>query len=351
MNIIWADTLEKTFQTTCTDEEMMGSAISIMFSDNSIWSSAHGYHGSSTPLTTDMLYDMGSSSKTMIASLIFMLEDEDLLSIEDTIYSYITPIQNIPFGIRIKHLMGHTSGVFSYTNHPNFGPTINNDKSKFWHPDSILATFLNPPNFAIGTHYSYSNTGYILLGKVIESIEKKPLNQVLAERIFNPLRLKHMYLDQYDTYSEVKTGAWLSESNYYDGNYVSFMSSAWAAGGIVTKPEDCARYAHALGSGQLFEGNVTNRVFSNCNELSSSEWYGYGLIKTIYNNHVYLGHDGRTIQNAEMEYSVDSEFSLVVLNLDYDYYYEVRRLKFEMLDLVEYIEATNNSLLDTINAR
>ncbi len=343
MNTLWGDTLEKTFYTKCKEEKMLGCAASVMFSDGSVWASAHGNHGS-IPLTTDMLYDMGSSSKTMIASLIFMLEDEGLLSIEDTLYSYLSPIEDIPSGIRIKHLMGHTSGVFSYTNHPDFSTTINNDVSKFWHPDSILATFLNPPNFAIGTHYRYSNTGYILLGQVIERIENKPLNQVLSERIFNPLGLAHMYLDQYDTYADVKTGAWLSETSYYDEDFVSFMSSAWAAGGIVTKPQDCARYAHALGSGQLFEGNVTNRLFSNSNEVSGSESYGYGAIKTIYNNHVYIGHDGRTIQNAEMEYSIDSDFSLVILNLDYNYYYEVRRLKFKMLDLMEYIEATNDSL-------
>lgn len=350
MDSVWADTLEKTFQATCAAEQMLGSAVAVRFSDGTTWSSTHGNHGS-VPLTTEMLYDMGSSTKTMIASIIFMLEDEGLLTLNDTIYSYISPIQHIPSGIKIKHLLAHTSGVYNYTEHPNFIASINNDISKFWHPDSLLSNFLNAPNFAIGTEYRYSNTGYLLLGKLIENIENKPLNQVLSERIFSPLGLNDMYLDQYDSYSKTKTGSWLTSTNYFNTNFISFMSSAWAAGGVVTTPEDFAKYAHAFGSGQLFEGNPEERLFAVSNNLSSYEYYGLGAIKTDINNHSYIGHDGRTIQNAEMEYSIDSDFSIVISNLDYNYYYEVRRLKFKLLELMEYIEVTNDSLMDALNTQ
>lgn len=336
MNVIWADTLNQLLDQCRIDEGMQGVSAGVVFSDGSAWSSASGFHGNAQ-LSKDYLYDIGSNTKSMVVTVILQLEEEGKLSIDDTLYKYITPVQHVSNGITLKQLMNHRSGVYSFTNHTDFGNEVNTNEYKFWHPDSVLTHFLKAPNFAPGTGFKYSNTGYILLGKVIEAIENKAFNQVLRDRIFDPLNLDSIYLDQYDAYSQIKTGAWFSPSNYDTTNFIAFMSAAWAAGGVVSTPKDFAIYAHNLFSGQLFSAASLQKMQVGT-ALNGGGTYGLGTIKWNYKGRTYLGHGGTTLQNSEMEYSLESDFSLVIMNLDYNFFSETARTKLRFIDLLEYIE-------------
>lgn len=336
MNLTWADTLTKTLNQCRIDESMQGLAGGVVFSDGSIWTAASGFHGTAS-LSDQFLYDIGSNTKSMISAIILQLEDEGKLSIDDTLYQYISPIPMVSNGITLKQLLQHRSGVYSYTNNPSFATAINNDPNKFWHPDSILANFLNAPDFAPGGGFNYSNTGYVLLGKVIEVVDNRALNQALKARIFTPLGLDSIFLDQYDPYTIVKTGAWLNPTNYFPTDFVSFMSSAWAAGAVVSTPKDFALYAHGLLSGQLVSSASFVKMQQGSN-IPGLGTYGLGIIKWNYKGKTYLGHGGTTLQNSEMEYSVDSDFSLVLMNIDQGFSAETARAKRKFLDLLEYIE-------------
>lgn len=348
MNTFWADTLNEVFAQCRLDESMKGAAASVVFSDGSVWTAAEGNHGT-LPLSTDYLYDIGSNTKTMISAIILLLQEEGALALDDSLYAYINPVQNVPYGITLKQLLLHTSGVFSYTEHPNFAPQINTNETQFWHPDSILTQFLNPPHFAPGATFRYSNTGYLLLGKVIEAVENQPLNQVLRTRLFNPMGLTNIYLDQYDAYTQVKTGAWLNPNLYYGDNFISFMSSAWAAGGVVTAPAEFALYAHQLYRGDVLSPASMAALTDDETRISVNSYYGLGVIRTEYNGRTYLGHGGTTLQNSEMEYSLDSDFSLAIMNLDQGFTDETSRMKFKMIDLLEYIEEVHDSVANPLS--
>jgi CubicO group peptidase (beta-lactamase class C family) len=341
MSKFWADTLDQLLMKSATNESMNGIAGSVVFSDGSVWSSAEGFHGNEA-LSTDFLFDIGSNTKSMVATIILLLEEEGKLSLKDTLYSYLPPIKNVGYGITIEHLLKHRSGVFSYTEHKDFYDEIEADDYKFWHPDTLLSRFLNPPHFKPGAKFRYSNTGYILLGKVIEAIENKPLNEVLKERLFEPYGLENMFLAQYDEYTSTKTGAWLSPSYYYP-SIESFLSAAWAAGGVVSRPEDFAQYAHKLLRGDILNETSMQKM-SKGTKLNGGSIYGLGIMKTNYKGHEYLGHGGTTLQNSEMMYSVESDFSLVLINIDNNYYDEVNRVKNDFLELLEYIEENHESL-------
>ena len=337
----WADTLNTVFEQSFLKEGMNGLAGAVVFSDGSIWSSAAGKHGT-TDLSTDFLYDIGSNTKSMVSTIILLLEEEGALSIDDSLYSFIDPIKNVSYGITIKQLLSHRSGVFSFTEHPDFYDEIEADDYKFWHPDTVLNRFLLAEKFAPGKGFSYSNTGYLLLGKVIESIEGKPFNEVLAERIYKPIGISNMFLAQYDDYTSIKTGAWLSASFYYP-SIESFLGAAWAAGGVVSQPEDFASYAHALLRGDLLSEASFEKMRKGT-KLNNGSTYGLGIIESTYMGKKYLGHGGTTLQNSEMEYSLESDFSLVLINIDNNYYDETRRAKNTFLELLEYIEETNKTL-------
>lgn len=342
MNVRWADTLNHLLTKSRIDEGMKGLAAGVVFSDGSVWSAADGYHGNTT-LSKDYLYDIGSNTKSMVSTIILQMEEEGKLSIDDTLYKYLSPIQHVSNGITLKQLLSHRSGVFSYTNHTNFSPEINTNDTKFWHPDSILTNFLSPANFSPGSSFKYSNTGYLLLGQVAEAIDNKPLNQILSDRIFNPIGLDSTFLDQYDSYNLIKTGAWLSSTNYYSDDFISFMSCAWAAGGVVSTPSDFARYAHELFSGQLFSAASLQKMQVGTS-IGGGGVYGLGAIKWYYRGRYYLGHGGTTLQNSEMEYSLSSNFSLVLMNIDLGFGTETARTKLKFINLLEYIEDQEASI-------
>lgn len=338
MNLVYADTLNKVFNQTRIDQGMKGSAGAVVFSDGSVWSAASGHHGDEE-LSTDFVYDIGSNTKTMISAIILMLDEEGALSIDDTLYSYISPVEHVPFGLTLEQLLNHQSGVYNFTEHNDFFDAMFDDESKFWHPDSLLANFMDVPHFDAGDGFYYSNTNYFLLGQVIEAIEQKPLKDVLYDRIFAPQGLENSFLDQYDNYSQTKTGSWMTDGEYKDNDFASLMSAAWAAGGVVSTPEDLAMYAHTLYRGDLLSETAFDKMKTGIT-LNSGRYFGLGFIKTKYNDRTYYGHGGNTLQNCEMEYSVESDFSLVVMNIDFMAYDETEVLKETMIDLLEYIEDT-----------
>lgn len=342
MNITWADTLNQLLDQCRIDEGMKGVAAGVVFSDGSAWSSSSGYHGLNN-LSKDYLYDIGSNTKSMVATIILQMEEEGKLSLDDSLYKFLQPIPFVSNGITLKQLLSHRSGVFSYTEHANFSAEINAQDSKFWHPDSILSHFMSPEKFSPGTSFEYSNSNYLLLGKLIETIDNKAFNVVLRDRIFNPIGIDSIYLDQYDSYSLVKTGAWFSSSNYFDLDFISFMSSAWAAGGVVSTPKDFAKYTKQLFSGQLFSLASLQKMQVGTS-IGGGATYGLGAIKWNYKGKSYLGHGGTTLQNSEMEYSVSSDFSLVIMNIDYGFFNETARTKLKFLDLLEYIEDIQASI-------
>lgn len=343
MNNYWSDTLNTVLAQCAMDENMNGFAGAVVFSDGSVWKSATGYHGNDL-LSPEYLYDIGSNTKTMVSTVILLLEEEGALSIDDKLYDYIDTVPHVSESITLKQLLNHRSGIASFTNNPNFGTAINNDETKFWHPDSILANFQEAPKYAPNANWWYSNSGYILLGKVIEAVENKPLNVVLRERIFDPMGLEEMYLDQYDTYTTEKTGSWLSPNFYYDADFVSFMSSAWAAGAVIATPEALAKYTSQLyGGGFLSEASM-EKMFEGT-LLTNGETAGLGAFTASYMGKTYRVHGGATLQNSEIGYSVESGFSLALMGVNQGYYDETYRARQKFFELLEYIEEVHESVV------
>lgn len=328
-----ADTLNKTLAKYQTLFKMKGVACSVAFPDGTVWSSAEGHYGN-TPLHTDLLYDVGSNTKSMVAAVILLLEEENKLSIEDSLYKYISPVNHVASGITLKQLMNHRSGIYSYTEHPDFYKAVEDTPSKFWSPDSILSHFMSSPYFQPNKSFRYSNTNYLLLGKVIESIENKPLHVVMRQRLFAPKGLTDLYMDTYETYSKSRLGVWLSNGNYHATNYISFMSSAWAAGGIIATPEQFAQWGY-----HLFRGDVLNATsmqkMTIGTKLTSGATYGLGVFKKNYKGKEYLYHGGTTLQNSELDYSVDSDFCITTMNIDLNFTNKTRTLHQRMIDVIE----------------
>lgn len=335
LNNIFTDTLNKVLAKRVSQYSLKGVSASVVFSDGSIWKKTEGNAGTQ-PLDPSMLFEMGSNTKTFTTALILLLEEEGKLSIEDTIYKYLSPLKNVTNGITIKQLLNHTSGLYNYTEHPDFFDKINStDPSVKWDIDTVLATYVGPKLTEPGTTHEYCNTGFLLLGKIIEKIEGKPYNVVLRDKILTKHKLNHTYLQGYDNFTEQRAETWLSNGVYFDETFTSFLTAAWAAGGIVATAEDLALWAHKLYSGEVLSAASMAKMTTKLTIGNTTYPSGLGIFFTSFLGKQFWGHGGATLQNSEMEYSVFSKYSVVVVCNEQNTYMEALTIKRTIEQLLE----------------
>lgn len=336
----FSDTLTKTLELRVQQLNMKGVSAAIVFPDSSVWEHTVGNAGTK-PLNTDMLFEMGSNTKTFVMALILLLEEEGKLSIDDTIYKYLSPIKNVTNGITIKQLLQHTSGLYNYTGHPSFIERVNlGDPSKIIEVDSILEYYIDPKLSEPGAKWEYSNTNFILLGRIIEEVTGKAFHTVMREKLLDPLGLKHTYLAEYENHTEEKSEAWLLDQTgnvgYTGERYRSFLSGAWAAGGIISTAEDLAKWAKLLYSNKVFSKNESyTKMLTQVNVNGTKYQFGLSTFLRFYKGNLFIGHGGTTLQHSEMEFAGRLDYSCVVVSIEQGTSPELVSVKRTLYDVME----------------
>ncbi|TWV96864.1 serine hydrolase [Chitinophaga pinensis] len=161
---------------------------------NILLDKAYGYQRTADSIRneTSTIFQLGSVTKQFTATVILKLAEEHKLSIQDKLSKYFP---DYPKGdsITIENLLTHTSGIFNYTNDKDFmDKEVSNPASR----EKIMALFKDKPlNFSPGTKWDYSNSGYSMLGYIIEKATGKPYEQVVRKYIFTPLHMDHTGFD------------------------------------------------------------------------------------------------------------------------------------------------------------
>jgi CubicO group peptidase (beta-lactamase class C family) len=153
--------------------------------------------------------------------------------------------------VTIHQLLTHTSGIPSYTNLPNFGREVS--RNPYPVEEFVKKYCSGDLEFEPGAKFSYNNSGYFLLGAVIEKIAGKPYENVLEERIFKPLGMKNSGYDHYAT----------------------IMSLPYAAGSLYSTVEDLYIWDQALYSDQLLPAKMKELLFKPHVQTPGGA-YGYG---------------------------------------------------------------------------
>src|SRR5687767_11723839 len=136
-----------------------------------------------TKVDANSLYQYGSVTKQFTAALVMYLQEKGKLNVEDKLSKYYP---DLPFAdsVSIYHLLTHTSGIYNYTNNGSFMAA---EAVKPANDQKILALFRDQPlQFKPGTKFSYSNSGYSLLGYIIEKASGKPYEKLMREVILDP---------------------------------------------------------------------------------------------------------------------------------------------------------------------
>jgi D-alanyl-D-alanine carboxypeptidase len=299
--------------------------------------------GKQRPPEMNTHFRIASNSKTMTAALVVLLAQDGKLKFADPVSAYIPEVPNGD-NITVAELLKMRSGLYNYTNAPEFSAELDADLAKAWTPQEVLdIAFAHPPNDPPGTAYEYNNTNYALLGLIAEKAGGRPLREQLQERLFGPLGLQqtslpaaaeaasmptpysHGYMyggsafamvdDPYpaDMKAAAKAGA-LQPVDYTNQN----SSYAHAAGGVISTAENVETWIRALVSGKVFNADFHKQWLESVQaedpDKPDGQKYGYGISYQRFSPTAAMYYHGGELPgfNSFMGYDPDNDVSLVV---------------------------------------
>ena len=226
------------------------------------------------PMQPDMVFRIGSITKQFTAIAILQLMEQGKLSLQDEITRFIPDYPTQAHKITIEHLLTHTSGIKSYTSVPDFDKYVKEDLK----PGEAVDKFKNQPmEFAPGTKFNYNNSGFFLLGYIIEKITGKTYQEYIEENFFKPLGMTNSLYGSDSKIIKNRAYGYKPDGNgFANADYLS-MLLPFSAGSIMSTVEDLYKWNRALISYKLVKKETLEKAFTEY-KLSNGKGtsYGYG---------------------------------------------------------------------------
>ena len=276
-------------------------------------------------LTAEHVFRVGSITKTFVATVMLQLEAEGRLRLDDSVERWLPGLVPNGQAIALRQLLNHTSGIYNYTEDQAFLGAMARNPRGTWTPEALVrVATAHRPVFAPGTAWSYSNTGYILLGLVVERASGRTLADELALRIFAPLELTRTSLPSVGTMPASSAHGYLPPGNGFiatpGGRRADITawnpSWAWAAGAIVSTARDLARFYASLFGGELLAPAQLEALKTTVQVGGGLDHYGLGIIHTPLLCAPAWGHGGAVPGYTALAFSSEdtSRQAIVLVN-------------------------------------
>ena len=237
----------------------------------------------------DMVFRLGSITKQFTAIAVLLLAEQGKLSLGDEIGKYIPDFPTAGNKVTIEHLLTHTSGIKSYTNMEEWLPLWRKDMT----PREIIDMSRDKPfEFNPGERWNYNNSGYVMLGAIIEKVSGRTYEEFINANIFTPLGMDHSFYDNTERVIPRRVpGYQKGNDGFVNAPYLS-MTQPYAAGSLLSSVDDLAIWNDAVFSGKLLKKEWQEKAFKAF-QLTNGESTGYGCGWCISN---LRGH--RTIEHG-----------------------------------------------------
>jgi CubicO group peptidase (beta-lactamase class C family) len=250
---------------------------------------------------------LGSLTKQFTAAAIMLLQERGKLNVDDRLKTYLPDQPAAWDRITIFNLLTHTSGIANFTSLPEY----NTLKGTSTTPTGILATLRDRPlDFGPGEQWSYSNSGYMVLGSLIEKISGQSYEKFITDNLFTPLGMKDSGYDSNTAIIKHRASGYIkTPAGYVNAGYIH-MSVPHAAGALYSTTEDLLKWEQAL-----FAGKVVSKASLDRMITPFKSDYGFGLINKIDQGRRVISHNGGIDGfNTRMAYYPDSRTVIVVLS-------------------------------------
>lgn len=260
------------------------------------------------------VFMIGSVTKSFTSTVILQLQEQGKLSVEDQLDKYFP---DFPKGntVRLKHLLSHTSGIYNYTNEigPEDSAIVGNPVPQQRILDII---YQKSRSFTPGAKYSYCNSGYFLLGLIIEKVTGKRYDQAVRDMILTPLGMTHSGFDfMHLTSNDKTTGYEVLNDTKQVKAHLWDSTVSYAAGSIYSTVGDLYKWTTAVGAGQLLSKNSWQQAFTPV-----LNHYGYGWWIDSLFGRKYITHSGGLPGfMSNLIYFPDEDVSIILLNNEGNY--------------------------------
>ena len=271
-----------------------GCAVGIYQNGSLLYSKGYGEadleHG--VRINPATVFQIGSTAKQFTAASIWLLAQQNKLSLDDDVRKFFPELPEFGAAIKIRHLLYHTSGLRDYTNLLELAghPTANVSTQ-----EEVIALIVRQKglNFPTDAVYQYSNSNYVLLAEIVKKVSGQSLREFTRANIFEPLNMKHtQFVDDHTLIIPNRAIAYVERNK---GSYAISMSNAERVGaaGLYTTIEDLARwdqnfYTGKVGGKALIENMVTPGTLANGKTLD----YASGLMLGTHKGLPTIRHAG-----------------------------------------------------------
>jgi CubicO group peptidase (beta-lactamase class C family) len=269
------------------------------------------------PIKPDMVFKIASITKQFTAVAILQLVEQGKISLQDSVQQYIKDFPAKGYRITIENLLTHTSGLKDYLQ-VDYAAT--NMERWDMEPRQIIDSFKNIPlEFEPGTKFTYSNTGYFLLGYIIEKISGKSYQAYILDNLLKPLGLKHTYFDTSNIVIPNRVNGYGKDGEVLRNADFWSPTIAYAAGGLLSNTEDLFKWHKGLYAYKILKEETLKKAFTSFKlKDGTSTGYGYGWylkdaggIKSIEHSGVING-----FLSNEIYYPAEDVFITTLFNSD-----------------------------------
>ena len=236
------------------------------------------------PNTLETKFRLGSITKQFTATAVLILQDQGKLKVEDLIGKYLSDSPKAWEKVTIHHLLTHTSGIPSYTDDPSYEKSMMKPETV----SSMIARFKDKAlEFEPGSKFHYDNSGYFLLGAILERVSGKSYEAFLKEAIFDPLGMTNTGYDHHATVLKKRASGYQRNGDeLVNGPYLD-MSQPYAAGSLYSTVGDLLKWDRALKAGKLPSKKAMAAMFTPFKDN-----YAYGWLIGDRKGHKLIGHGG-----------------------------------------------------------
>lgn len=277
-------------------------------------------------------FAIGSVTKQFTAAAVIQLAEDNKLSYEDKVSKHLS---NVPFAdqITIHQLLTHTSGLYNYTN--QLSDFLDIDEAE-WHFERIMELIQDKPlDFEPGTNWNYSNTGYLILGEIVEKLSGQTLDKYLQDNIFTPAGMKN-------TGVAYRMDEKIVEANGYSGSMEVMLDTvdrillnvAYGAGYLHSTAEDLYRWNTALLAGEIISAESLERMFGKASDMALLVPYGYALMfdTGVYGEEIF--HGGNTI-GFTSENAIFTDENAQIIILTNKGYADLNSIKYNIASMIK----------------
>lgn len=302
-----------------------GISATLLLPGDRFWNGTAGVADINTqaPVLAEHVFQAASVTKLFTATVVFQLIEEGQLDLDDTLGSYLPQLPHVPGDMPVRLLLNHRSGIADFLATPGVANAWFSTPDAVWTGEQVLTTFMqDDPLFAPNTAFSYSNTNYVLLGMLVETITGHSFAEELQARILDPIGLENVHYPPALPISGQLIPGWTSWTtpNTYDTDVTPVLRDCFAsmvstAGAVVARPHDLARFTRAVMRGDLLHPSSlsTMRTCTTVNFGDGATGYGLGTMRYSYGGRTYYGHSGDISGFTQMAvHSVQDSVTLVL---------------------------------------